>query len=146
MKYRLAFGLEIIITSSSFTVRLSGINTSDRYMTSKHVYRRRGKAIGIRFDIKTCPIIPLRPITEMGLEIISVLHFVELQSGEWWWISISIFIAKTSFITKHCLITAPLYTNDKPKQKTVLASRICISSQTRVSLPSASATTAKYDG
>lgn len=44
MKYRLAFGLEIIITSSSFTVRLSGINTSGRYMTSKHVYRRRGKA------------------------------------------------------------------------------------------------------
>lgn len=79
--------------------------------------KHRCKAIGIRFDIKTCPIIPLRPITEMGLEIISVLHFVELQSGEWWWISIGIFIAKISFITKHCLITAPLYTNDKPKQK-----------------------------
>lgn len=56
--------------------------------------KHRCEAIGIRFDIKTCPIIPLRPITEMGLEIISVLHFVELQSGEWWWISISIFIAK----------------------------------------------------
>lgn len=52
MNYRLAFGHVIIITSHSFTVRLSGINTSDRCMISKHVYRKRSKAIGIEFDIK----------------------------------------------------------------------------------------------